>query len=59
MAPALFADTPPDPDGPRVLGGTYRIRLTIAAQTYTQTLTVRDLASPAIVDAERHSSIWR
>jgi hypothetical protein len=53
MAPALFADTPPDPNGPRVLGGPYRIRLSAGGQTYTQTLTVRDLASPAIIEAER------
>jgi hypothetical protein len=42
FAPALFAEVPADPDGPFVLPGSYRVRLTVAGAAYTQPLVVRD-----------------
>jgi hypothetical protein len=39
LARAL-AETPPDPDGPLVLPGLYRVALTVAGRTYTQPLIV-------------------
>jgi len=40
--------TPPSPEGPLVPPGTYTLKLTVAAKSYTQTLTVRnDPRSPA------------
>lgn len=41
FAPELFAELPADPDGPSVLPGSYRVRLTVAGTTYTQSLVVR------------------
>jgi hypothetical protein len=42
LARTLFEDTPADPDGPRVLAGTYHVRLTVAGQVYSQPLIVRN-----------------
>jgi hypothetical protein len=42
FAPELFAEIPAAPDGPFVLPGSYRIRLTAAGTTCTQPLVVRD-----------------
>jgi hypothetical protein len=56
LARALFEDTPADPDGPRVLAGSYRVRLIAGGQTYSQPLVVRSQpgASPAsIAEARR------
>lgn len=56
MARAAFEEMPPDPDGPRVLAGTYRVKLTVAGRSFSQTLVVRDEpgATPAaIADARR------
>ncbi|HUL74664.1 MAG TPA: hypothetical protein VLT86_16255 [Vicinamibacterales bacterium] len=41
LAPALV-DDPSDPDGPRVLAGSYRVTLVVGGRTYTQPLVVRD-----------------
>jgi hypothetical protein len=35
-------ETPPSPEGPLALPGTYTLRLTVDGKTYTQTLTVRN-----------------
>jgi hypothetical protein len=40
LARVLFEDTPADPDGPQVLAGSYRVRLTVAGQVYSQPLIV-------------------
>ena len=42
FARALFEHAPADPDGPPVPAGTYRLRLTIAGRTFTQSLLVRN-----------------
>jgi len=42
LARALFEDTPADPDGPQVLAGSYRVRLTVRGQVYSQPLIVRN-----------------
>jgi hypothetical protein len=57
FARALFEDMPPDLDGPPVLPGSYRVRLTVAGQAYTQPLTVhndpRVGEAPATLSAQR------
>ena len=53
LAPALFEAMPPDPDGPRVLAGSYRVRLTVGGHIYSQPLTVRSELSPEASDAAR------
>jgi hypothetical protein len=57
MARTLFEETPADPDGPRVLAGRYRVRLTVAGQVYTQPLDVHNDAhlgeAPATLAAQR------
>jgi hypothetical protein len=55
LARTLFENVPADPEGPRVLPGTFRVRLTAGGQSYTQPLVVRaDPSLPAAtVDAER------
>ena len=42
LARTLFEDIPADPDGPRALAGTYRVRLTVAGQVYAESLSVRN-----------------
>jgi hypothetical protein len=42
LARTLFEDTPADPDGPRVLAGSYRVRLTVGARVYWQPLIVHN-----------------
>jgi hypothetical protein len=42
LARILFEDTPADPDGPQVLAGSFRVRLTVRGQVYSQPLIVRD-----------------
>ena len=57
LARALFEDTPADPDGPIVLPGTYRVRLTAGGRTYVQPLVVHNDAqigeTPATLAAQR------
>jgi hypothetical protein len=57
FARALFEDMPADPDGPPVLPGSYRVRLTVAGQVYAQPLVVhndpRVGEAPATVAAQR------
>lgn len=57
LASALFLDMPADPDGPHVLAGTYRVRLTVDGRVYSQALTVsndpRVSASPSALAALR------
>ena len=57
FARALFEDTPADPDGPLVLAGSYRVKLTVAGATYTQPLVVhndpRVGEAPATLAAQR------
>src|SRR6185436_5042941 len=55
MARAVFEELPPDPDGPRVLAGTYRVTLRIAGRSYMQPLIVKNdpRATPAMLAAER------
>jgi len=57
LARAAFEEMPPDPDGPRALAGTYRVTLTVARRTYSQTLVVRDdpRATPAARAAARRA----
>jgi hypothetical protein len=56
FAPALF-DAPADPDGPAVLPGSYRVKLTVAGTTYAQSLVVhndpRVGEAPATLRAQR------
>ena len=59
LAPALFEDAPADPDGPSVLPGTYRVRLTVAGRAYSQPLVVRNDSSEAGDAALGSSSISR
>jgi hypothetical protein len=40
LARALFEDMPADPNGPAVLPGSYRVRLTVEGRVYTQSLLV-------------------
>ena len=42
LARALMEDTPPDPDGPLVLPGSYRVRLTVAGRLYSQPIVVHN-----------------
>lgn len=57
FAPELFAEIPADPDGPSVLPGSYRVRLTVAGTAFMQPLVVRDDprsgAGPAALAARR------
>jgi hypothetical protein len=57
FAPSLFAEIPADPDGPSVLPGAYRVRLTVAGTAYTQPLVVhndpRVGEAPAMLLAQR------
>jgi len=53
LARPLFAQLPPDPDGPRVLPGTYRIRLDVDGRTYTQSMAVRGRAGAVPAADER------
>jgi hypothetical protein len=57
LARSLFEDTPADPDGPQVLAGTFRVRLTVRGQVYAQPLIVHDDPrvgeAPAALVAER------
>jgi hypothetical protein len=54
MARTLFEDMPADPDGPLVLAGTYRVRLTVGGRVYSQPLVVsRAAETPATHLAER------
>ena len=57
LARALMEDTPPDPNGPLVLPGSYRVRLTVAGRPYSQPLVVhndpRVGESPATLAAQR------
>ena len=53
LARPLFETRPPDPDGPRVLPGTYRVRLTIGGQAFTQPLVVRGAAGTTATADER------
>jgi hypothetical protein len=55
LARALFEDAPAEPDGPLVLAGSYRLRLTTAGRTYTQPIVVRNdpRATPADLQARR------
>lgn len=47
-APSIFLEIPPEPDGPRVIAGTYRVRLTSGAVSQVQPLVVRnDPKTPA------------
>ena len=54
-ARAALLEMPADPDGPRVLAGTYRVRLTAGAVTHVQPLVVRNdpQSTPADVQIER------
>jgi photosystem II stability/assembly factor-like uncharacterized protein len=38
---AIYRDTPPEPAGPAVLPGEYRVKLTVDGQSFTQPLTVK------------------
>jgi hypothetical protein len=42
LARTLFEDTPADPDGPQVLAGSFRVRLTVAGHVYDQPLIIRN-----------------
>ena len=53
LARPLFAHLPPDPDGPRVLPGTYRVRLDVDGRTYTQSMAVRGRAGAVPTADER------
>jgi hypothetical protein len=57
LARTLFEDTPADPDGPLVLAGSYRVRLTVGAHVYSQPLVVHNDAhvgeAPATLLAQR------
>jgi hypothetical protein len=57
LARRLFEDTPADPDGPQVLAGSFRVRLTVRGQVYAQPLIVHDDPrvgeAPAALVAER------
>jgi hypothetical protein len=55
LARNIYENVPADPEGPRVLPGNYRVRLTAAGQSYTQPLVVRadPSLSPAALDIER------
>jgi hypothetical protein len=57
FARALFEEMPPDPDGPPVLPGTYRVRLTVAGKPYAQPFVVHNDSrvgeAPATVAAQR------
>jgi hypothetical protein len=55
FARALFEDTPAEPDGPLVLAGAYRVRLTAGGRSYVQPMAVRDDAgaTPGYLQARR------
>ena len=53
LARPLFETLSPEPDGPRVLPGTYRVRLTIGGQVFTQPLVVRGAAGATATADER------
>lgn len=55
LARSLYEHLPANPDGPQVLAGSYRLRLTVAGREYFQPLVVRNQASatPASLEARR------
>ena len=55
LARSLYEDLPAIPDGPQVLAGSYRVRLTVAGREYSQSLVVRNetSATPASLEARR------
>jgi hypothetical protein len=55
LARALYEHLPANPDGPQVLAGSYRVRLTVGGRQYLQPLVVRNEASatPASLEARR------
>ncbi len=55
LARSLYENLPPDPDGPLVLAGSYRVRLTAGGREYSQPLVVRNepAATPASLEARR------
>lgn len=53
LAKPLFENLSPDPDGPRVLPGTYRVRLTAGGRTAVQSLVVRGAAGATASADER------
>jgi hypothetical protein len=55
MARTAFEALPPDPNGPPVPAGTYRVKLTVGGQSYVQPLVVRPdpKSTPATLAAAR------
>ena len=55
FARGLFENTPAEPDGPLVLAGAYRVRLTAGGRSSVQPMVVRDdpAATPAYLQARR------
>jgi hypothetical protein len=55
LARSLYEHLPANPDGPQVLAGSYRVRLTVAGREYIQPLVVRNAvsATPASLETRR------